>query len=54
MTSRFEFATAQQILFGAGVATEIGALAATLGKRALVVTGGQTNESNRYSTRGAP
>jgi len=36
---RFEFATAQRILFGEGVLQEIGAITATLGKRALVVTG---------------
>ncbi|HOT92535.1 MAG TPA: iron-containing alcohol dehydrogenase [Anaerolineae bacterium] len=36
---RFEFATAARILFGVGVAKEVGAIAATLGRRALVVTG---------------
>jgi alcohol dehydrogenase class IV len=36
---RFEFATAGRILFGAGTAREVGILAATLGRRALVVTG---------------
>lgn len=36
---KFEFATAQRIIFGEGVAQEIGALAAAFGTRALVVTG---------------
>lgn len=36
---RFEFATATQIIFGAGTLREIGALAATLGTHALVVGG---------------
>ncbi|MEJ5249273.1 MAG: iron-containing alcohol dehydrogenase [Caldilinea sp.] len=37
--SKFEFATAQRILFGEGTLQEVGALAGALGKRALVVTG---------------
>lgn len=36
---RFEFATATRIIFGAGARQEIGALAAELGSRALIVTG---------------
>jgi len=36
---RFEFATASRIVFGVGVSKEAGALAAGLGRRALVVTG---------------
>jgi alcohol dehydrogenase class IV len=36
---RFEFATATRILLGPGVAAEAGALAADLGRRALLVTG---------------
>lgn len=36
---RFEFATAGRIIFGAGVVREAGALAAALGRRALVVGG---------------
>ncbi len=36
---RFEFATATRIIFGAGALREIGPMAATLGRRALVVTG---------------
>ena len=35
----FEFATAQRIIFGDGVAEQAGALAAALGSNALVVTG---------------
>jgi alcohol dehydrogenase class IV len=35
----FEFATAQRILFGDGILQQTGALAAAMGKRALVVTG---------------
>ena len=36
---RFEFATANRILFGTGVLQEIPALAAGMGRRALVITG---------------
>lgn len=36
---RFEFATAQRIVFGAGAIRDIGALARELGRYALVVTG---------------
>src|SRR5205823_7492590 len=36
---RFEFATAPRILFGAGALREVGAIARTMGRRALVVTG---------------
>jgi alcohol dehydrogenase class IV len=36
---RFEFATATRIVFGSGTSNQIGPLAATEGKRALVVTG---------------
>jgi alcohol dehydrogenase class IV len=36
---RFEFATARRIIFGAGRVKEIGAIAGTFGRRALVVTG---------------
>jgi alcohol dehydrogenase class IV len=39
MVSRFEFATAQRVVFGPGVVREAGALAAALGRRPLVVTG---------------
>ena len=37
---RFEFATATQIIFGAGTLQEVGPLTAKLGARALVVGGG--------------
>ena len=37
--SRFEFATAGRVVFGAGTHQEAGKLAAELGKRALLVTG---------------
>ncbi len=37
--TRFEFATATRIVFGAGTLREAGPIARTLGKRALVVTG---------------
>ena len=37
----FEFATADRIRFGVGAASEIGSLAASLGGRALLVTGSQ-------------
>lgn len=36
---RFEFATAQRIVFGAGTVRQLGDIARGLGKRALVVTG---------------
>lgn len=36
---RFEFATAQRVIFGEGTSGELGSLARSLGKRALVVTG---------------
>lgn len=36
----FEFATANRILFGAGMLDRVGPLAAEMGRRALVVTGG--------------
>ncbi|HXF64114.1 MAG TPA: iron-containing alcohol dehydrogenase, partial [Caldilineaceae bacterium] len=39
MAIHFEFATAQQIVFGAGASGQIASLAAKLGRRALVVTG---------------
>ncbi len=37
---RFEFATAARIVFGRGTLSEVGPLAAEMGRRALVVTGG--------------
>lgn len=40
MVTPFEFATAGRVVFGAGVATQVAAVAAGLGSRALVVTGG--------------
>src|SRR5580692_12288268 len=36
---RFEFATADRIIFGSGTVREAGPFAAELGQRALVVTG---------------
>ena len=38
---RFEFATATRIIFGVGRVREVGAIAQTFGRRALVVTGGR-------------
>jgi alcohol dehydrogenase class IV len=43
----FEFATATRILFGGGQLAEAGALAATLGRRALLVTGATADRSTR-------
>lgn len=43
----FEFATATRIIFGAGALAEVGPAAATMGRRALVVTG-------RNAARAAP
>ncbi len=42
MTMRFEFATATQIVFGAGVLREAGRLVRPWGRRVLVVTGGSS------------
>lgn len=39
MATAFEFATAQQIIFGAGKANTIATLAQSLGQRALIITG---------------
>jgi alcohol dehydrogenase class IV len=39
-TMRFEFATATRIIFGAGTSREAAGLAAEMGRRAFVVTGG--------------
>ena len=44
---RFEFATAQRIIFGIGVLPEVGCLAKALGKRPLVVTGCDVSRSQR-------
>lgn len=40
---RFDFATARRIIFGVGVVSQVGSLAASLGRRALI-TGGATEE----------
>ena len=64
----FEFATATRIIFGAGKLAEAGPLAASLGKRALLVTGAHPTrsdglaaqlarlgiETTRYSVAGEP
>jgi alcohol dehydrogenase class IV len=42
---RFEFATATRIIFGAGTLKEVGGIAAEMGSRALVVTGGSPNRA---------
>lgn len=41
--TRFEFATAQRILFGAGTAQELPALVRPLGKRVFAITGANTS-----------
>jgi alcohol dehydrogenase class IV len=43
---RFEFATAQRIIFGMGVLVEVGPLARGLGQRPLVVTGRDSSRSH--------
>lgn len=43
---RFEFATAQRILFGEGAIQDIGALAGAFGRRALVVTGSHPDRAH--------
>ena len=45
VTTQFEFATATRILFGPGKLKEIGSIAANLGKRVLVVQGGNSARS---------
>jgi len=45
MTTRFEFATATKIIFGAGTLREAGAVAKEFGHRALVVTGRDANRA---------
>ena len=42
---RFEFATATRIIFGPGTLKEVGAIAAKMGSRALVVTGGTADRA---------
>lgn len=44
---RFEFATAQRIIFGEGAFQEVGLLAKSLGKRPLVVTGRDASRCQR-------
>lgn len=46
---RFEFATAQRILFGSGTAVELTAAAKSMGRRALVVTGRSPDRVRRYA-----
>ena len=48
---RFEFATATQIVFGAGMLREIGSLAKPFGRRALVVTGRDAARAARVLPR---
>lgn len=45
LASDFEFATATQVLFGAGRLQEVGPRAAELGRRALVVTGATSSRA---------
>jgi len=45
VVTRFEFATAQRIIFGAGTLQEAGLLAKTLGRRPLLVTGRDPDRS---------
>ncbi len=55
---RFEFATAQRILFGEGVVREVAAAAAAMGSRPLVVTGASPRhapvEGVRFRVSGEP
>ncbi len=45
--TQFEFATATQIVFGAGKLSEVGPIAVALGSRALVVTGRDISRAER-------
>lgn len=51
MPMRFEFATAGRIVFGAGAASEIGALVREWGARALVVTGANPDRAEPLVAR---
>jgi len=44
---QFEFATATRIVFGAGTASQIGALVKNFGRRALVVTGSNSGRAEK-------
>ncbi len=44
---RFEFATANRIIFGAGTLKEAAPVTASFGQRALIVTGSTTNQATR-------
>ncbi len=45
--TRFDFATAQRIIFGSGTLQEVGLLARSFGKRPLVVTGRNASRAGR-------
>ena len=47
----FEFATATRIVFGAGKSAEAGPLAASLGTRALLITGANPTRSDGLAAR---
>ena len=51
---RFEFATANRILFGEGALAEIGGIALALGSRALVVTGSTPDRAAPVLPRNSP
>ena len=48
---QFEFATAGRILFGCGALNEIGALARSLGSRALIITSNTVSRAQRLQQR---
>jgi alcohol dehydrogenase class IV len=50
MVMRFEFATAQRILFGPGTLAEVGPVARTLASRALMVTGKHPKRSENLGS----
>ena len=58
--NRFEFATAQRIVFGRGVVSELEGLCAGFGPRVLLVTGSDPNrfsmlpEAKRFAVPGEP
>ena len=47
MEARFEFATATRIVFGAGAANNVGAIAKEFGRQALIVTGHDSKRAER-------
>ncbi|HYG35661.1 MAG TPA: iron-containing alcohol dehydrogenase, partial [Clostridia bacterium] len=54
MSTRFEFATATRIVFGAGTFQQIGSIAKEFGRHALIVTGQTTSRAESLSALLSP